>query len=155
MNITTEQFVAASTTADDADVARLIDALCSVRTATKPNPLWSAVQTAVRQIIPLESSELIARVTHAAAAAWKVFPEEIQGRGRSVSVAAARQLAMVLFRELAGLSYERTGAAFGRDHGTVLYACRRVTELARIDREVLTRSNMARRALGLAPWGAQ
>jgi chromosomal replication initiator protein len=40
---------------------------------------------------------------------------------------------MLLARDVLKLSLPRVGAAFGRDHTTVLHACRRVAELVRTD----------------------
>ena len=37
-----------------------------------------------------------------------------------------RQVAMYLAREVAKLSLPAIGAAFGRDHSTVLHACRKI-----------------------------
>jgi chromosomal replication initiator protein len=40
---------------------------------------------------------------------------------------------MYLARELTGLSLPRIGTAFGRDHTTVLHACRKVEEVVEAD----------------------
>ena len=48
----------------------------------------------------------------------------ILGRGRTKSVAAARHEAMRAMRRR-GLSYPEIGWLFGRDHTTVLMACRK------------------------------
>jgi chromosomal replication initiator protein len=47
-------------------------------------------------------------------------------RCRTKDVAFPRQVAMYLARELTGASLPQIGCAFGRDHATVLHACRRV-----------------------------
>ena len=49
------------------------------------------------------------------------------GRGRKMEVANARQVAMYLSREIVGSSLENIGLHFGgRDHTTVIHACRSV-----------------------------
>tara|TARA_B100000029_G_scaffold151839_1_gene146938 strand:+ start:34053 stop:35417 length:1365 start_codon:yes stop_codon:yes gene_type:complete len=49
------------------------------------------------------------------------------GRGRKMEVANARQVAMYLSREVVGASLENIGLHFGgRDHTTVIHACRSV-----------------------------
>ena len=49
------------------------------------------------------------------------------GRGRKMEVANARQVAMYLSREIVGASLENIGLHFGgRDHTTVIHACRSV-----------------------------
>jgi chromosomal replication initiator protein len=54
---------------------------------------------------------------------------DLVSASRVASVAWPRQLAIFLTRELIGLSLADIGAAFGgRNHATVLHACRRVTE---------------------------
>lgn len=56
---------------------------------------------------------------------------------RSRSVARPRQVAMSLAKELTNHSLPEIGESFGgRDHTTVLHACRKVKELEGMDREV-------------------
>ncbi len=53
---------------------------------------------------------------------------------RTRSIARARQLAMALTKELTNLSLKEIGEAFGgRDHTTVLHACRLVEELKKTE----------------------
>lgn len=55
--------------------------------------------------------------------------DEIAGPYRERMFAWPRQLAMALSRDLTGNSYPAIGKRYGgRDHTTVLYACRRVRE---------------------------
>ena len=50
---------------------------------------------------------------------------------RTRSVARPRQMAMALAKELTNHSLPEIGDAFGgRDHTTVLHACRRIAELS-------------------------
>jgi chromosomal replication initiator protein len=67
---------------------------------------------------------------------FDVSADELRSPSRVVRVAWPRQLAMYLTRELTGESLPSIGRAFGgRDHTTVLYACRRTTERLGNDRE--------------------
>ena len=57
--------------------------------------------------------------------------------GRSRSIARPRQVAMALAKELTNHSLPEIGDAFGgRDHTTVLHACRRVKELRETERRI-------------------
>lgn len=57
----------------------------------------------------------------------KVSAKQLIGRGRKMEVALARQTAMYLCRELVGASLENVGLHFGgRDHTTVIHACRTI-----------------------------
>jgi chromosomal replication initiator protein len=48
-------------------------------------------------------------------------------RKRPANIAFARQVAMYLARELTSSSYQEIGDAFGgRDHGTIMHACRSI-----------------------------
>jgi chromosomal replication initiator protein len=85
----------------------------------------------------------ITRIVERVARAFDVSPKEILGPSRQRLVLTARQVAMTLVRELAGLSLPQIGAAFGRDHTTVLHAVRKVaddaalrTTAARLKREL-------------------
>jgi chromosomal replication initiator protein len=66
-------------------------------------------------------------------ATFGVTEKELLGPGRTRNVLLSRQVAMYLIRELAGLSLPRIGAAFGRDHTTVLHACRKIDEALESD----------------------
>jgi len=52
---------------------------------------------------------------------------------RTRTLARPRQVAMSLAKELTQHSYPEIGSAFGKDHTTVLHACRKVVELKRDD----------------------
>lgn len=61
---------------------------------------------------------------------YKIKVAEMFSPKRSRNVARPRQLAMALAKELTQLSYPELGDAFGgRDHTTVIHACRKITEL--------------------------
>ena len=58
---------------------------------------------------------------------FQVDPSMLQSKLRSRGTLVARQVAMALARRLTPLSLEQIGAYFGgRDHSTVLHACRKV-----------------------------
>jgi chromosomal replication initiator protein len=60
---------------------------------------------------------------------FQVEPRQLQSRRRSRQVLLPRQVGMYLARQLTGLSLEQIGAYFGgRDHSTVLHACRKVEQ---------------------------
>ena len=61
---------------------------------------------------------------------YKVRVADLLSKRRSRSVARPRQVAMALAKELTNHSLPEIGDAFGgRDHTTVLHACRRIKEL--------------------------
>jgi chromosomal replication initiator protein len=68
---------------------------------------------------------------------YKLKMSDLLSKRRSRSVARPRQIAMALAKELTNYSLPEIGEAFGgRDHTTVLHACRKVKELEQSDREV-------------------
>jgi chromosomal replication initiator protein len=61
---------------------------------------------------------------------YRVRVNEMLSKKRSRSIARPRQVAMALAKELTNHSLPEIGEAFGgRDHTTVLHACRKVAEL--------------------------
>lgn len=65
---------------------------------------------------------------------YKIKVAEMFSPKRSRNVARPRQVAMSLAKELTQLSYPEIGEAFGgRDHSTVIHACKKITELKNID----------------------
>jgi chromosomal replication initiator protein len=68
---------------------------------------------------------------------YKIRVTELLSERRSRSVARPRQLAMALAKELTSHSLPEIGEAFGgRDHTTVLHACRRIKELRGAEQRV-------------------
>jgi chromosomal replication initiator protein len=65
---------------------------------------------------------------------FKVRLSDLSSKRRNRSIARPRQIAMALAKELTSHSLPEIGEAFGgRDHTTVLHACRKVTELKEHD----------------------
>jgi len=87
------------------------------------------------------NSETIARVQQAACAHFGVTSQDLLSTSRARRLAWPRQLTMYLARDLTDESLPAIGRLFGgRDHTTVLYACRRAHER-------LARDPTARRTL--------
>ena len=62
---------------------------------------------------------------------FQVAPRELQSSRRTRNVVLPRQVSMYLARQLTNLSLHQIGAYFGgRDHSTVLHACRKLEEAA-------------------------
>ena len=65
---------------------------------------------------------------------YKLDPRDFQSQQRSRRVAPPRQVAMFLAREITARSLPEIGRRFGgRDHTTVLHACRRIAALCNED----------------------
>jgi chromosomal replication initiator protein len=68
---------------------------------------------------------------------YKIKVAEMYSKKRVRSLARPRQIAMALAKELTPMSLPEIGEAFGgRDHTTVLHACRKVHELVEADHMV-------------------
>jgi chromosomal replication initiator protein len=68
---------------------------------------------------------------------YKVRMADLLSKRRSRSVARPRQVAMALAKELTSHSLPEIGDAFGgRDHTTVLHACKRIKELRDSERRI-------------------
>ena len=65
---------------------------------------------------------------------YKIRLADLSAKSRSRSIARPRQVAMSLAKELTSKSLPEIGQAFGgRDHTTVLHACRKIAELRESD----------------------
>ncbi|MDI6525825.1 chromosomal replication initiator protein DnaA [Pseudomonas otitidis] len=68
---------------------------------------------------------------------YKIKMSDMLSKRRSRSVARPRQVAMALSKELTNHSLPEIGDAFGgRDHTTVLHACRKIAELRESDADI-------------------
>jgi chromosomal replication initiator protein len=108
--------------------AKFANAKLSVDLAREALKDLLAVQ--VRQV----SVENIQRIV---ADYYKIKVSEMYSKKRSRMVARPRQVAMALAKELTHLSLPDIGDAFGgRDHTTVLHACRKIAELRASNAEI-------------------
>lgn len=74
---------------------------------------------------------------------YSVPMDSLHSKTRFATEVRARHVAMYLVRERCRMSYPEIGRLFGRDHSTVLYACRKVDEdLAALRDEVSTIRSM-------------
>ncbi len=68
---------------------------------------------------------------------FKIRISDLSSKNRKQSITRPRQIAMTLARELTSHSYPEIGDAFGgRDHTTVINACKRINELKKSDIKV-------------------
>ena len=89
------------------------------------------VQTVLKDIVPLGEDIVIApvEIINAVAAYYKITPDDLYGSSRIQAIALARQIAMYICREQTSLSLPKIGQLFGgRDHTTVMYANKKITD---------------------------
>jgi chromosomal replication initiator protein len=97
------------------------------------------VQTVLKDLITLDEDNVIAPVDiiNHTAEYFKLTVDDLYGSSRSQAVATARQIAMYLCREMTNLSLPKLGQLFGnRDHTTVMYANKKITELMKERRSI-------------------
>jgi chromosomal replication initiator protein len=71
----------------------------------------------------------VEQITQRVGRFFQVEPDQMQSRGRDHHALVPRQVGMYLARRLTPLSLQEIGSFFGgRDHTTVLHACRKVEE---------------------------
>jgi chromosomal replication initiator protein len=76
-----------------------------------------------------EGRPTVERIVQRVGKYFQVEPRQLQSRGRSRGTLLPRQVGMYLARQLTDLSLQQIGAYFGgRDHSTVLHACRKVEQ---------------------------
>jgi chromosomal replication initiator protein len=90
---------------------------------------FQAAEELLRDLLAQEAKNVmtIDRVQKGVAANYDIRLADMVSRKRPAAIAFPRQVAMYLARELTGLSYQELGSAFGgRDHGTIMHACRAI-----------------------------
>lgn len=89
------------------------------------------VREALRDLLALQEKLItIDNIQKTVAEYYKIKVADLLSKRRSRSVARPRQLAMALSKELTNHSLPEIGDAFGgRDHTTVLHACRKIEQL--------------------------
>lgn len=93
---------------------------------------------ALKDLLAVQNRQIsIENIQKTVADYYKIKVTEMHSKKRSRVVARPRQVAMALAKELTALSLPDIGDAFGgRDHTTVLHACRKIVELRGIHPEM-------------------
>ena len=95
-------------------------------------------KNALRDLLALQDKLVtIENIQKTVAEYYKIRISDLHSSSRSRSVTRPRQVAMSLSKELTSHSLPEIGSAFGgRDHTTVLHACKRVSNLRTEDSRV-------------------
>lgn len=93
---------------------------------------------ALRDILASQSRQVsIENIQRTVADYYKIKVSEMYSKKRTRNVARPRQVAMALAKELTQMSLPDIGEAFGgRDHTTVLHACRKIAQLRNTTNEM-------------------
>lgn len=96
------------------------------------------VKEALRDLLALQDKLVtIENIQRTVAEYYKIKVADLLSKRRNRSVARPRQIAMALAKELTNHSLPEIGDAFGgRDHTTVLHACRMINELRQSDADI-------------------
>jgi len=96
----------------------------------------------LRDLLAQEAKNVlnIERIQQSVALSFDVRLGDMVSRKRPASLVLPRQVAMYLARELTEMSYQDLGSAFGgRDHGTIMHACRNIEKKMRGDENLRLR----------------
>lgn len=96
------------------------------------------VKEALKDLIAIQDRQVgIENIQKTVADYYKIRVGDLHSKRRSRSVARPRQIAMALAKELTNHSLPEIGDSFGgRDHTTVIHACRKVEELRESQRDI-------------------
>lgn len=97
------------------------------------------VQTVLKDLITLDEDNVVSPndIINNTADYFRLGIDELTGTSRAQAIATARQIAMYLCREMTNLSLPKIGQLFGgRDHTTVMHACKKIAELMKERRSI-------------------
>ncbi|MBM95435.1 MAG: chromosomal replication initiator protein DnaA [Oceanospirillaceae bacterium] len=97
------------------------------------------IKESLKDLLALQERQVsIDNIQRTVAEYYKMKVSDLSSKRRTRSIARPRQIAMALSKELTNHSLPEIGEAFGgRDHTTVLHACRKVKELQQANADVL------------------
>ena len=97
------------------------------------------IKESLKDLLALQERQVsIDNIQRTVAEYYKMKVSDLSSKRRTRSIARPRQIAMALSKELTNHSLPEIGEAFGgRDHPTVLHACRKVKELQQANADVL------------------
>ena len=96
------------------------------------------IKDSLKDLLALQDKQVsLDNIQRTVAEYYKVKVADLMSRRRSRSVARPRQMAMALAKELTNHSLPEIGDSFGgRDHTTVLHACRKIKELRETNSDI-------------------
>ena len=124
------------------NIRRLEGALVRVatfRSLGKGDLSMTKVEFLLKDILREEASRkaTIESIQKAVAEFYGLRVADMTGRRRPKNVVHARQVAMFLSRRLTSNSLMQIGDAFGgRDHGTIVYACKKLERMIQADEDI-------------------
>lgn len=99
---------------------------------------------ALKDLLAVQNRQIsIENIQKTVADFYKIKVADMYSKKRTRNLARPRQMAMFLAKELTDLSLPEIGQAFGgRDHTTVLHACRKIEELRQSDQAIRRDHNL-------------
>lgn len=96
------------------------------------------IKESLKDLLALQARQVsMDNIQRTTAEYYKIKIADMMSRRRSRSVARPRQMAMALSKELTNHSLPEIGDSFGgRDHTTVLHACRKIKELRETNSDI-------------------
>jgi chromosomal replication initiator protein len=96
------------------------------------------IRDSLKDLLALQDRQVsLDNIQRTVAEYYKIKVSDLLSKRRNRSVARPRQMAMALAKELTNHSLPEIGDSFGgRDHTTVLHACRKVKELRESDSDI-------------------
>ncbi|WP_439106533.1 chromosomal replication initiator protein DnaA [Congregibacter sp.] len=96
------------------------------------------VKESLKDLLALQDKQVsLDNIQRTVAEYYKIKVADLNSRRRNRSVARPRQVAMALAKELTNYSLPEIGDSFGgRDHTTVLHACRKIRELREMSSDI-------------------
>ncbi len=102
--------------------------LCAYTTLTKAPINIDVAKHVLKDLLPDENKPItIELIQKAVCEAMGIRLQDIKSKKRTKEISNARKIAMYITKKLTGLSLTEIGSAFGgKDHATVIYACRQI-----------------------------
>ena len=111
--------------------------IASAHFTSKPIDI-ELIKESLKDLLALQDKQVsLDNIQRTVAEYYKIKMADLMSKRRSRSVARPRQVAMALAKELTNHSLPEIGDSFGgRDHTTVLHACRKIKELRQTSSDI-------------------
>jgi chromosomal replication initiator protein len=99
------------------------------------SPTLSNIRKILADILAFNSKQIsVADIKKTVAERWNVAVADLDSQKKLKSIVVPRQVAMFVAKSLTSKSLPEIGRIFGgRDHATVIYACKKVKEMMLVD----------------------